>query len=134
MDPPRFIFRDDEDDDVAAPSRTDAPTPLPGRARDGGAALLLALLLAALARTRAGAPEPSRTTPLRIDVENAPWYHFAALEGVGPKTARRWTAVRDQLRAAGVPADARYWPGLGASRLARLGDGPSDDPDPETER
>jgi hypothetical protein len=76
---------------------------------------------------------PPEIRRVRVVPGEAPWYILAAVEGVGPKTARRVASAAAVLRSAGFGTDATDLPALGPRLLHRASAGletdvPSPDP------
>lgn len=101
------------------PGAVGARAPRPPAAETLGAACFAACLFGLIILQKPTIP-PARTTPFRVDALRAPWYHLAALDGVGARTAQRWTDVRDALDRAGFRAPPQVWPGMGARTFERI--------------
>ncbi len=84
-----------------------------------GAACFAALIFGLVFLQKPTLPS-SRTARFRVDADRAPWYHLAALDGVGARTAQRWTDVRDALDRAGFRAGPQVWPGMGPRTFERI--------------
>jgi hypothetical protein len=92
-------------------------------AADRDAALagpLVAVALLALSACLRPSEIPTIVAPYLVDVRAAPWYHFAASEGVGETTARRWTDVRDLLASEGLNPPFSTWPRAGPKAALRF--------------
>lgn len=95
-----------------------------------GAALIFAALLVLPSLLHRNRPPPPATRTPRIAVDEAPWYILAAVEGVGPRNARRAASVAAALRDAGFRVAPEDLPGIGRRGLERLAaDLPGSEPD-----
>jgi hypothetical protein len=112
------------------PLTTDSPRTARPEASPALGAVLLAGAFGILSFLRNPPPEPARITPVVVDPTDAPWYILAAVDGVGARTARRWTTLRDGAAAAGIRLPPQDWPGVGPAAAENLARAAAASPEP----